>query len=820
MIEKHNLYLMDLKQLAIVMLCMPLLSITVHADEQMRIWSRLGPEGANINQVVISPSHPNTLYAATNPSSYYSSSNEFILKSLNGGDSWVTLPWQGKAYNANDIVASRSHQNYSSFFYTPPWQGRTLAVDSNNPNIVFTSLSGFILKTSDSGMSWRAIGADINLDSASFFLMNKSIGSSLNALVSHNNKLANTADGEHWVVSNKSINTSIQQSIEPTPPYPKGESNIQLLSADPENSTILYGYTTLRQRSALAPAPVLLYKSIDRGESWLNITPSGYRYLGGDLVFDADTHLTFFSIFAKTEEDSFVNTVDENLVMRTDDGGSSWQALSVPTANTTKYNVTHVYLDPIEKNTLYANLSLEKETSPGEVKAIAKSIDLGKSWNIIDIAPYFPGTLVINPKNNKKLLMASKQGVLRSDNGGQDWILSNKGIQHIGGKLSVALDNSSVMYLAGNDLGSVVDKRVVTGFYYKTVDGGKHWDAFMTNSVVEGYCHEFKINPKNNQDVFCITAENIYQSLDGGKQWAFLKKSNSQQLVRAQDGLSIYLSDREGTSRSEDNGQSWKLLSTINEGELSLHPQNQAILYYILDDQLYSSVDRGENWLKLKTPKNMTFNHLLIHPLNPDVMVLYGFYGYLLSDDGGNSWRIVLETFNNGNTEINSFPTEFNFISQVVLNSIDINSLFVKTSTGVYESTDQGAHWEKRISGLESYISNSFIGVNLLSSGNDVYVDTASGIFKLSEKANFTAVSDCIFSWAEQENTDLFAPASADSEQWNGYIYRYYSQTNTYLGISHEQEIHQLQPYVSSDIMTKDSIASYQNLSGCTGIFF
>ena len=81
-------------------------------------------------------------------------------------------------------------------------------------------------------------------------------------------------------------------------------------------------------------------------------------------------------------------------------------------------------------------------------------------------------------------------------------------------------------------------------------------------------------------------------------------------------------------------------------------------------------------------------------------------------------------------------------------------------------------------------------------------------------------MAECIFSWAEQENADQFAPGDVNSQQWNGYTFRYYSQSNTFLGIFHEQEIHQLQPSKSSDIIPQDSIASYQNRSGCTDLLF
>ncbi len=817
MINKYNLSLIDFTKLSIAILCIPLLSVTAHANEGTRFWSRIGPEGADISQLVISSSHPNTLYAATIPSSYYSSSQDYLLKSLNGGDSWVTLPWQGKAFSTDIIVANRTHQQYSSYIYESPWKNHTLGIDLLDPDTVFTSLSGFLLKTNDGGISWHPVGADINLDSAAFFIANPLISSSLNTLVAPDNEIARSDDGgEHWVLNNNKIKTTAQQTIKPSRSYPDGESTVQLLTIDPKNSAILYGYSTLRSIGAIANAPVLLYKSVDLGQNWQNITPIGYQYLGGKLVFNPDNSNELFSIFAKTEADSFVSTVDENIVMRSDNGGTSWQALSVPAKDSTTYDVTQVYLDASDKNTLYANIKPADEDSVENIKAIAKSINSGESWEIIDISPYFSGNLVIDPSNNQKLLMASKQGVLCSDNGGQNWKLSNKGIQHIGGKLSVATDNDLVMYLAGNDRGgAVVDSLETTGFYYKSIDGGQHWDTITPSTILKGYCREFKINPKDDQDIFCLTDENIFQSLNSGEHWTLLKNSKSRQLVRAQDGQSIYLSDNAGTSVSKDNGKSWRLLSTINEGELSVNPKSQAILYYVVDNQLYSSIDSGEHWLMQETPDNIAFNHLIIHPLNPDLMVLYGYYGYLLTNDGGNNWQTLLETVNNGNPEINSFPAEFNFIFQLVFNPTKINSLFIKTSTGIYESSDQGAHWEKRNWGIESYISDSYMGVNLFASSKNVYIDTPSGVFKLTDKVSFSAISDCIFSWVEQKNTALYNSPATLSGQWHGYTFRYYSQSNTYLGILHEQEVHQLQPNLSGDIMTQGSIASYQSQSGC-----
>jgi len=48
---------------------------------------------------------------------------------------------------------------------------------------------------------------------------------------------------------------------------------------------------------------------------------------------------------------------------------------------------------------------------------------------------------------------------------------------------------------------------------------------------------------------------------------------------------------------------------------------------------------------------------------------------------------------------------------------------------------------------------------------------------------NYVAV-ECLFNWAEKIYPALFSSAGTPTGAWNGYTYRYYSSTNTYLGVS------------------------------------
>ena len=43
---------------------------------------------------------------------------------------------------------------------------------------------------------------------------------------------------------------------------------------------------------------------------------------------------------------------------------------------------------------------------------------------------------------------------------------------------------------------------------------------------------------------------------------------------------------------------------------------------------------------------------------------------------------------------------------------------------------------------------------------------------------------ECLFNWAEITYPTLFSPAGAVSQSWSSFTYRYYSATNTYVGVS------------------------------------
>ena len=77
--------------------------------------------------------------------------------------------------------------------------------------------------------------------------------------------------------------------------------------------------------------------------------------------------------------------------------------------------------------------------------------------------------------------------------------------------------------------------------------------------------------------------------------------------------------------------------------------------------------------------------------------------------------------------------------------------------------------------------------------GHNPIVPMEGGHGVLSEKITYlgpigpvdpVSPSDCLFNWAEKNYPQLFSPAGATSQTSVPYYYRYYQNTNSYLGIS------------------------------------
>ncbi|WP_428356143.1 WD40/YVTN/BNR-like repeat-containing protein [Methyloprofundus sp.] len=739
-------------------------SFNLYAAEDQHFWKRIGPEGAIIEHLITNQDYPEIIYATAILGNFNIGA---YLKSSNGGQSWVVLPHLKKPRR-----------------YFPDSLALDLAVDAVNPHILYTYHSDSLFKSVDNAMHWQLLAGDLNSQASSFFALNPTpVTQSLRILTKTENfvefGMAISQDGgQQWLPTDARVNLRSDDN-----------TDITIIASDTKHPDILYG-VVLWAGDFTPPSPFenILYKSINGGLSWVNITLPTKKYSGGFTIAPDNSEKLYASF--------------DGITMLSNNGGQDWTFLVNPYENQTEFNITRLFIDPTDSRILYATLrAVDFADRVTYASRIAKSYNSGESWQVIDVSPYIPGSeILINAHNKQKLLMTAGrgQGVLRSEDGGENWVPGNTGMNLIGTRsLSVAEDNNAVMYMI-DDFNT----------YYRSTDAGQHWQIFTVAEPVMGECHKFLLNPLQNQEIICQSYAGLFISKDAANHWEVLRAERNAKAMYAQDGM-IYTLIAGDIRRSSDAGKTWKVIAPLAYTKPPIFdPVNPGTLYVFASGGIFKSIDRGDSWQLIFVPKTAVFGEwkLFINPHNPEnLLFVRGMSNIMLSNDGGKSWEKTLESL---------LVTDTYSAPQIVFDPNNLNSLFAAIDQGIYQgvyhSSDQGITWDLINKGLEGEDN-----LLLHTSSGSVFASARTGIFKLSEKTDFSGVSGCLFAWAEKEYPDLFIPGTSSSEQWGGYVYRYYKQSNTYLGFFYAQEVHLKQADSSSKIGVVGSVAFYQELSGC-----
>jgi hypothetical protein len=98
---------------------------------------------------------------------------------------------------------------------------------------------------------------------------------------------------------------------------------------------------------------------------------------------------------------------------------------------------------------------------------------------------------------------------------------------------------------------------------------------------------------------------------------------------------------------------------------------------------------------------------------------------------------------------------------------------------------------------------------------------SASIVFRIdgtgSPSSNcLVAPPDCLFNWAERTYPGFFTPAGATSSTLAPYYYRYYPQTNSYLGTSSaDNHVYYLGPLSSNSFFDEGALSGWLSTAGC-----
>lgn len=341
---------------------------------------------------------------------------------------------------------------------------------------------------------------------------------------------------------------------------------------------LLAGCAASTPGSSTAAADGGIWQSIDGGQRWNQI--SDVAATKGKIVKISNVDVTNI-VFDPTDSSIIYLTTENNGIIYSYDGGSSWQKFK--TLN--KGKIRGLAVDPKNHCTIFAL----------QDNKLYKSTDCGHQW----MTPYYHqkpevylSGLAIDPVNTNILYMGNSAGeLMKSADGGNSWntvFRAQYGANKLGGVIADIIVDPKVT--------SIIYVGTLKTGLYKSVDGGDNW-----NSLGEGLksyvgSHEYKkliLDPATDDSLIFISKFGILRTTDGGTTWKIIPILPNSKAVSIQ--------------------------------AVAVNPQNSDVIYYTTETTFLKTADSGSNWSSQKLPFSRWGSAIAVNPDKTSIIYLGSF---------------------------------------------------------------------------------------------------------------------------------------------------------------------------------------------------
>jgi photosystem II stability/assembly factor-like uncharacterized protein len=156
---------------------------------------------------------------------------------------------------------------------------------------------------------------------------------------------------------------------------------------------------------------------------------------------------------------------------------------------------------------------------------------------------------------------------------------------------------------------------------------------------------------------------------------------------------------------------------------IQLHPANPDILYVATNDYIYKTRDGGRTWENLS--RGMTHSRVIAMAVDPayPATVYAGTKGDAVfkSYDGGHRWVSLRRGLDDA--------TISSVVNQFLFDPADNTHLFAATTMGVFESTNGGESWQKKMEGMKEVLMVVTLAMDP-TRPRILYAGTSGGVYK------------------------------------------------------------------------------------------
>ena len=494
--------------------------------------------------------------------------------------------------------------------------------------------------------------------------------------------------------------------------------SIGVVAVAPSNPDLIYvGTGEGLQRPDLSLGDGI-YKSSDAGRTWQHMGLRDAQQMRRIAIDPRDANKFLVAVVGHPYGPN-----EERGIFRSTDGGKTYKKVLYKNENT---GASDVVLDPSNPEIAYAAL-WEARQGPWENAAwngtgggIYKSIDGGETWRQLSgglPADIVQANLTIARSNPRRLIanVATKEGVriYRTDDAGETWVVITDDPRPAGriggGDLSVPMfdpRNANVVY-------------VTSTVSWKSIDGGKTWDAFRGAPGGDDY-QNIWINPENPAIILMASDQGAVITVNGGESWSsWCNQSTAQMYHVSADNAYPYRvcggQQESGSacvlSRSNDGRitfRDWRPVAVEEYGYVAPDPLNPDIVYGGKLTRYDRHTGQAQNILP-QPFRSQDFRVLRTMPVQfspADPKILYFAANTLWqTSDGGRNWKqispdLTRKTFDlplsigKYRAEQTAQPTQRGVIYAIAPSPLDVKRIWAGTDDGLIHLTiDGGANW-------------------------------------------------------------------------------------------------------------------------------
>jgi photosystem II stability/assembly factor-like uncharacterized protein len=641
-------------------------------------WTSLGPNGGQITSLSIDPHHAGTAYAAT--------WGQVLFKTTDGGTTWIytAMPNGRVVFDPQDpatmyvaqsgVGVSKSTDGgvtWNDANSGLPWNGaflpvQALAIDPENPAILYAATERGIFQTRDGGGNWSA-----SSDTAAYALaVDPRTPSTLYAIVRHSgfcstfcmDIVKSTDRGASWKAAGSSSTLQIDPEnislvIDPANPsvlYTGAFDGVYksvnggqtwapvnfrspaiAVAINPRNSQVLYAQTRSYTADNVSES---VFVSVDGGANWRPAPLGSFPRLPMQVAA---------ALTVDPNNPSAVYVLTVRGLFRSLDGGSSWMPAGNGISAVATNNLT---FDPQDPATLYVSAF-----GAGFDTGIYKVSGGGATWTKTS-AP--PGKLVFDPEDPDVVY----DGIFKSGDGGANWTQIRDGIA--GGVAALAVDpqNSANLYALTEQY------ECDNAMLLKSMDGGATWtSAAFKDAGVSGSCVEaLLIDPGNSSTLYAGFSSGVFKSVDAGATWSPANGGMIEGLAALAmdpvDSNTLYAVAPIGMEHTDDDYILWGVFQTTDgattwktagdlpaplrsiadccfAAHIAIDPRNPAAIYVggTGSHHVFRSADAGATWTDsgLAVPGSGIWD-LAVSPQGTVYVGTYGAGLFAKSFDPGN----------------------------------------------------------------------------------------------------------------------------------------------------------------------------------------